>query len=723
MYFKKNTFNASGGKLLLIGLLFASLVNVFANADSLRNVLKKSKDGNVLVLAALADSYMETHPDSAIAISERGIKLAKKISTNQGLAECYLQLAQGYMRKDNFAMSLRYDSLALYYFKKDNNRKGQASALNNLGTARIYMGKPDMALEYLNKSLALRRTIGDLKGQADCYNNLGNIYTDLGQYSKSLDYHLKSLEIREDMKDARMVSRSLGNLGNVYYFVRSYEKAIYYFSKSFGIAKKNNDYKVMELSLLNLGNCYLQKKETTKAKDFYLQALEIANSLNDTYHIGVLSGNLANIYLELGSLDNAEEYYKKGLAIGKEIQDTEGEVACMNGIGSVYGNKGKKREAIEILKQSYKIAIEAGLLYRAREASKNLSDIYFTLKDLENAYHFQKLYASYKDSLLDDETSSKLKEMSFNYELKNREKEIVTLNRQKVMQEEITKKQQYIMTLLLIAFVMCTVVIYALIVNNKKQLSAFHTIAKHKKEMEKQALELERLNAVKDKMFSVIAHDVRSPIASLRQTLTLIDKNLLDADKLRDVSTHINKQLLNVENLLNNLLHWSVSQIEGDDSVKVERVDIFGKVNRSIELFKSQYAKKEIVIRNLVSENTFALGDPDQVDLIIRNLLNNAVKFSNRGGIVTVKATEEEDYLHIAIEDEGVGMSQDKIKSILNGTETESDVGTMGEKGTGIGLVLVKEFIEKNKGTLMVASREGEGTTFTFSLPKDKEEA
>ncbi|MFN3316163.1 MAG: sensor histidine kinase, partial [Raineya sp.] len=219
------------------------------------------------------------------------------------------------------------------------------------------------------------------------------------------------------------------------------------------------------------------------------------------------------------------------------------------------------------------------------------------------------------------------------------------------------------------------------------------------------------------KFFSIIAHDLRSPINSLLGFTNLLS-NYADAmttDEVKKISNDLNKSLQNVLQLIEDLLTWARSQMNKVD-FKPEQISVNQIIQEDLELSNILFQKKEIHLETEIQDNLQAFADADHVKFVIRNLLTNALKFTNRGGKVIIKAFEKDKMIWVQVLDNGVGIPQQIQEKMFQLDAIKSTKGTDNEKGTGLGLVLCKEFIQKNGGSIWVESKEGEGSCFTFTL-------
>ena len=234
--------------------------------------------------------------------------------------------------------------------------------------------------------------------------------------------------------------------------------------------------------------------------------------------------------------------------------------------------------------------------------------------------------------------------------------------------------------------------------------------------MKDKELELQKLNDTKDKLFSIISHDLRSPFAQLKGVLDLFEKGGISEAELKYFLPEIIKNVNYTSDLLNNLVYWAKSQMSGLHA-DPELFDVYKLIANKENLFGKEIKNKDLSFMNYVSEKTIIYADKNMVDLIIRNLVANAIKFCRKTDTILIKAEETaNDFLIIRVADTGIGMSAESRSKIFREANFTT-LGTHKEKGTGIGLKLCKEFVEANGGKIWVDSEEGKGTVFSFSVP------
>lgn len=237
--------------------------------------------------------------------------------------------------------------------------------------------------------------------------------------------------------------------------------------------------------------------------------------------------------------------------------------------------------------------------------------------------------------------------------------------------------------------------------------------------MENAKQELQRLNAEKDKFFSIIAHDLKSPFGALLGMLELISKDfeMFSDEEIKEISNDLYNSAQGVYKLLENLLEWSRIQRK---SIKFNPVhsNIYLVADNILQILYMQAKNKDIHLVNELPEDLKAYCDENMASTIIRNLVSNAIKFTDAGGSVTLSSQEENGMVRISISDTGIGMNEEDLNKLFRIDVHHTTRGTSDEKGTGLGLILCKEFVEINGGEINVNSEVGKGTTFAFTFPR-----
>jgi signal transduction histidine kinase len=234
--------------------------------------------------------------------------------------------------------------------------------------------------------------------------------------------------------------------------------------------------------------------------------------------------------------------------------------------------------------------------------------------------------------------------------------------------------------------------------------------------LQKQTKELTELNTMKNKLFSVISHDLKTPLYALRNLFKTVHQYDIPGDEIKQFVPEIIKDLNYTTALMENLLTWVKSQMQSH-LPEPQLLEVSELIKESTDLLRLQVQLKEIKLETQISQRHFIYTDKEMISLVIRNLLTNAIKFSRQGGKIIIGANEKATHVEIFVQDSGVGMAPDVVNKLFQ-NNFFSTKGTADETGTGLGLILCKEFLSKNNGTIYVQSEPGNGSRFSFTLPK-----
>ena len=229
--------------------------------------------------------------------------------------------------------------------------------------------------------------------------------------------------------------------------------------------------------------------------------------------------------------------------------------------------------------------------------------------------------------------------------------------------------------------------------------------------------QIENNDKLKTKVLSIIAHDLRAPFHTLKGVVSLLEKDISEPEIMKAVTFQLKTSIEHTYITLDNVLNWAIVEMDGHKTNKVA-FDVYDEVENIINFYNEVTSEKQIQILNLLNVNTLVYADKDQVNLVIRNLLSNALKFTQKQGEIKLFANSIDDFWEIAVADNGVGMTEEQLSHIFESNTKKSTRGTNAEKGTGLGLVLCKDFVEENGGQIFIKSVLNEGTTFSFTVKK-----
>jgi signal transduction histidine kinase len=571
-------------------------------------------------------------------------------------------------------------------------------------------GEYNSANMFYQKSITYRKQVNDLKGVGDCETNMGNNKMAVGDYNGALVHMLNGLSIRKEIHDMEGLTNSYTNLGNLYFYMRNYKKSEESYRESFRIKQKIGSFAELANLYINLGGLYYQKGNFDTASLYFNKALKISKEKNDVESIVIALNNISelastrnNYQGAFAAVEEAEKYVNLNI-------DNESKIVLYSRKAICYSNVKQYQSAIKYAT----IALETAKKINARrslpETTELLSELYEKNGDDHKALFYYKLAKQYSDSVFNEESMTKFNDYEYKYKIQDKEQEILRLETSKKIEQEKNNLLKIGFILLLVVIVGISLLAYSINGNRKKE--------KYINELNnKQNETLAQLNSFKDKVFSIIAHDLRSPIASIQSMFSLLDQGLISQEDFMTFRKDMTNQVTTLSQLLENLLSWSKKQMQGGLQTIKSEVVIKDAINQNIALFNEISISKQIDVKSTAFENLKIMADVDQFDLIIRNLLSNAIKFTPKGGSIFLDAKEENGQIKISIKDSGVGMNQNTVDKIF-ANEIISLKGTNGEKGSGLGLSLTKEFIENNNGTFNICSKPDKGTEITITFNK-----
>ncbi len=648
--------------------------------------------------------------DSLLLIRQKGFP-------NNSSAMHLAQLAQAYWPIDPDS-SLDYGRQAVDLATKMDNPAALAKARNSLGGAHFLKGAFPEAIQELETAFELRTGLGDQSGAASCLNNLGNVFLEQGNFYRALDNFLQSLQLEETYGTPRGRAIALLNIAIVHFKQENWKASREYTEKALNQFRElPNETWYHSYAYNNLGNiAYEADQDYQRSLEYHQEALKLRRELGSPALVCSSLINLGAVYLAMDDHEQALEH------LG-QAYETARRHGNRNALPDILINQGKAMElagdmpkALDLYRQAYREAQLTGAAPKIYDAADRLSNALFQTGNYRQAYDFQTIAGAYHDSLLNEKNVRQLTQLEMKYEF-DKERVLREQNNQRAINQQKYIRNTVIIFLFFALLALWSVYRNHLRVKHSNQLltQKNNEILQKNREIEQQKEELNVLNDTKDKLFSVIAHDLRGPLAGLKSVMLFADSEDISPEEIKTLLPQMNKSLDDASGLLENLLYWARSQMGGEHLEK-EKVDLKILIDDTLNLLSPQAKNKGITLRSAVNSALIAPADENMIYLILRNLISNALKFTKAGGIVTVKAEPCNGHICLAIQDTGIGISREDQKKMFS-NEFFSTAGTNREKGTGLGLMLSKDFVELHGGQLMVDSTPGEGSTFKFTIP------
>lgn len=709
----------------LIALSSLSSVAKTKRVDSLRHVVLSpdTKDTTrVMALAGMAWEYKNRSgdPDSILLYANKGLTLAESVNFKKGVALCRMHIGMAYILQNDYAHAVQELNKALEYYEHEPASRELNEIYHNLGLNYYMQTKFAPAMKYLRLSEDVADKIANDSRSARAAFYLGDIYNDMGNYPDALRKYLKALELYEKTGNEGSVSNCLTNIATVYAQLKDFDKARVYISKSLEKFSHSSNTQEIYQNYANIGIVYSLMQEYDSALILFDKGILLTDSTGDEYWKTVFLVNKAEVYTSSGKPDLAVAAYKQVLDRNRKEQEINFEISAHSGLGRILYEKGKKSEGIDHLLKGYDLMQKNGLLRNAMETARDLSEIFEKEGNLKKALEYRRFFDLYEDSIASENSQKKIQQLQFDYELEKKQNEIEQLNKTREMQRERADRQRLTNWSLVAALVLLATVVALMYRNARRSTRHRHELMKRKHEIEQQAARLEQLNNFKDKTFSVLSHDLRGPINSITATMRMLSNNEITQEEYATLQPEINNQLSNLNILLDNVLLWAKSYIQEEKAVHPANTDLNELVENKIIRLKEAAERKKITLQNTLMPGTTAWCDGEQINIVLRNLVMNAIKYTRSEGTITISGGATGDNVSISITDNGVGMTEAQLSNLFSPKSGRSTYGTAGERGIGLGLLLCKEFVKINNGTITATSKQGVGSTFTITLPKAK---
>ena len=709
----------------------------------------KYKKGKALGYEGLGVLFMSQGDyEKALDYYFKSLKINEEFNNKRLIASNYNYIGLIYNKQGDYEKALDYYFKSLKINEKNDDKKGIAINYNNLGLIYYYQGDYEKALDYYFKSLKIFEELKNKEGLSSNYQRTGYIYEEEGNYRKALDYYFKSLKIFEEIGEKEGIAGTYISVATIYFFQENYEKSLNYFFKSLKIFETLDDKEGIASAYNNIGVVYQEQRDYEKSLNYYLKSSKLQEELSNKLGIAVTYTNIGSIYGRQENYKEALKYLSRSLEMHKTLNAKVDKSFCLIQISMVYRKQKKWNSAKNYLNEALELAQETGVIRHIRDATEQLALVEKELGNYHAAYEYQVLFKQMADSLQNEEQTKNITRLEMNYEFEQEKDSIQFANEaeQLVLEKDIENRKiiqrSTFIGLALLAVLAVVLFIFfqskrrsnRLLTEKTEQLEVANEEIKTINEevtitneelktanesINRQNVELKELNDVKNKLFSIISHDLRGPLGNILSVLELMVERKVPEEEAKNILEHLKTETGEVSTLFDNLLYWAKSQMEKGIEANPREIDLSKLVNDNVNLIHNRAQNKGIQIINQVEGENKVYADKDMIKLIIRNILHNALKFSSEGKNIYLSTAEKEDFVTLKIQDEGMGMSPETVEILFQPKTTQlSPEHTQSGKGTGLGLMLSQEFIEKNKGEITVESKMGEGSTFYIKLPK-----
>jgi len=583
-------------------------------------------------------------------------------------------------------------------------------------------------------------------GRMKIYNQLGKYYID-NNASKAISYFEKAKAIAEKEKLTLKMANNYYSIGYCYLQKAEFEKSLYNYQQAEKYYVQLKDSLRLSNTLMSIGNIYADYKKPEKTDEYFKRAEQLVLAMNDSLTLSNVYDATGTAYDRSGKFDSALFYLQKGYEVAIQIGDSnyamnslsnvgltlkhmhrdKEAISCfekvleyferrefppfrkgivLNNMGATYSQSGEYSKALQAFNKSLEYGNVTDGATLVMENYRNMADMFGKMENYKDQAAYLTRYHQLKDSLFNSETQNRVTELEADYQLEKKNTELAK-------QETELGRQKSQRNIFIILAIAAAVLLATLSFFYKRIQKNNRSLTEKNDQINRQKDELQALNHVKDRLFSIISHDLRNPLATLRSYLSLTNDDSLPPEKKQQFRLQTMNMVMNTSDMLDNLLAWANVQVK-NISVSITPINIPDCVADTVHNIAAQAQQKGIDVQQHVEAET-ALGDHNILSIAIRNLLTNAIKFSSGNSVVQIAAIRKNGHVLLTVTDQGTGMNKALVEKILSG-ENGSIEGTAGEKGSGLGLFLVKELLEKINAELFIESKEGAGSSFTIVL-------
>lgn len=632
--------------------------------------------------------------------------------------------------------------------------RGKTDYIDLLNTlAKEYRFQNTDSLKLLSdEALSYSLKINYTKGKAFALLRRGDYYSDTGAELKAFELYQKSKDLAFSLNYPELKIEVLKSIAFHEFTSQNLKNSVLNYYAAIDLASENSLFESEAKLRHNLGYCYSNYRLFDEAQTEYLIADSLWSRLGENYQLKAMTmSNIALNAIEKGDLEIGETYIDRSIDLlsnqkeplwlsrafrtksryffkkknyHKALEFTESSDSMLRKVDNPRDQMeidvlrahilfelgdfdSSKKNSLDALSKA--IAFKDSLIQI--KSHDNLEKIQHQLRNIDSAYLHYKKSKQIKDLLRQDDEVQKiiLLRAKMNFE---KEKEKLSLEN---LKRDLTQ-QKYIQWIAgaLISAIILTIIVY----RSQQRARRLNFKLKEKTDnLESNEKRLKEINTNQKTLFSIVGHDLKGPILSLKELLKLMSKEKNKEILLQELLPKLSKYTDHVYFTVDNLLSWGEKQMKGKniDPIAIRLKEIS---TRALDLYSEVIANKNLVVRNCIQDDSKAWGNSNDIEVVFRNLLNNAVKFSHCNGEISISTVQNETHIIVQFKDAGVGMSKEAQKNIFQSNQYYTTLGTNHEKGTGIGLLLCKELLSRNNGKMTIESSLGKGSTFSIHLPK-----
>ncbi|NKI32090.1 tetratricopeptide repeat-containing sensor histidine kinase [Croceivirga thetidis] len=623
-----------------------------------KSEFNESNTDYIDLLNKLSRSYIYHNNDSLKFYSNKALELSKSIDYKKGIAGAKLALGEFYVLSSEFEPGFKLIVEARGLAKEVRADSIFLRSLNSDAMGHFMNGEYPEAYKLCKEGEKYAKEFNNHEMQITFAMNLATSFSILKIYQQALPYYQKALDAIADKPDKDLEGQIRSNMGYLYMHIEDFDKGKSACKRAIDIFRENKFHSWEAFAWTTLGEIAVKEKNPDEALGLFNVSDSLLMLAKDSQRQAENYLGIAEAYLLKNDLQTSKDFAEKGTQISKQIKNHNGIV----------------------------------------KGSKLLYEIATTLNQPKEALIHLQAANKISDSILesDDKTRFLLLETQ-NQFLRDAEK-------MRLENDRKIKDKNFIFYIALLALI--ALIIIALLVR-KSALA------------EKNANRiLEENNEIKDKIFSIIGHDLKSPVGTLQELLELYSSKEISEEEISRYTPKLKENVDYNSFMLNNLLIWAKSHMDGGIEVFPEKINLRSVLKDKEQLFKKEIQEKKISLKIEVPKSQEVLFDMSHLRLILKNIISNALKYTENMGRIKISSEAHDNHIQLTIEDNGVGVSKEVLNAINSDKFIKSKPGTRMEKGTGLGLQISKDLASLNNGSLVIKGNVGEGTTVILKFPK-----
>ena len=671
--------------VFIINILSVQL-SAQTEVDSLKQLLTTQKGGErIVTLITLSQRNLYVDANQSKSYAEEALSLARQSGDEYRIAEAYYFLGFSKYRLGNYTDAINNLYEAESGYEKLKNYNSLALTKNLIAIINYDYGRYEISTKLYSQNLVYYKSMNMMKDYSKMLTNLAIVYTKKGDYDKALENMLAADSITKQYASSDEFSA---------YFIGNLK--------------------------CNIGEAYFGKKEYNLALSNYLVSLEYLKKIKLVDGIANTQMDIGSVYLEMKDFTQSLNYFNLALNNYKEIKYTKGVMDVKENLVRYYKTVNQPDKAMEELHSLESMCIDSKDTIMLAKCYNHYADIYEFKKDYAASSRYYKKYFNLKSIIEEEENKQNMIGLQVLTDAEEKDMENNTLKQENELQKERLERNRVIYYSVIGGLVLLSAFLLILYREQKNIKKYAALLEKKNEEINAQNIKLEEVIKAKDKFFSILAHNLKNPFWAILGLNSILEEsyNELPDEEKKKIINHMGIAFKNVYKLFEDLLSWAKTQQSAIKPVK-ERLNAVELINDSIKAYEIRAKEKNVNLVINADDNISFFADKFMLETIVGNIFDNAIKFSKVNGNVIVTAFRDEKGTGISIEDNGVGMPEDKIEKLFKIDENISSEGTLHEKGTGLGLIICKEFINLNGGEVVVESVLNEGSKFTLKLPAD----